>query len=113
MRLAVNDKRRSPKWAAKRRAHLQLNPACALCGCVIRKRLNVHHIEPFHLRPDLELVDENLLTLCEKSDAPLVRGLNCHEWVGHSGNWSAINPRVRQWCTKFGPVIAQSRRESK
>lgn len=100
---------RSPKWAAKRRDFIRRNPRCALCGCQIRERLNVHHVEPFHLRPDLELVDSNLETLCEESDAPLTLGLNCHQWVGHLGNWESINPRVRQFIRKFAPIIAESR----
>lgn len=101
---------RSPKWAAKRREFIRRNPCCALCGCRIVRRLNVHHIDPFHLAPEKELVDSNLITLCEKSDAPLTKGLNCHQWAGHLGNWESVNPRIRQLCKKFAPIIAESRR---
>lgn len=101
--------KRSPKWTAVRRAHLKREPVCQLCGCKIMARLNVHHVNPFHLAPALELVESNLITLCEDSDAPLTRGLNCHQWAGHLGNWEAVNPRVRQLVKKFAPIIAESR----
>lgn len=72
---------RSPDWATVRRKHLDKNPKCAACGG--SQQLEVHHLLPFHLYPELELVPENLLTLCER------RG--CHLRIGHSFNWSAYN----------------------
>jgi hypothetical protein len=49
----------------------------------------VHHIRPFHLHPELELEQDNLITLCEK------RAHDCHFQVGHFMNWSWFNPDVR------------------
>jgi 5-methylcytosine-specific restriction protein A len=77
---------RSVRWPAVRRAHLKAHPTCAACGG--RARLNVHHLRPFHLYPELELDPENLLTLCEGG----VAATNCHLLFGHGGNWSRYNP---------------------
>jgi 5-methylcytosine-specific restriction protein A len=55
------------------------------------KKLEVHHIVPFHINPSLELDMTNLVTLCEcKED-----GINCHLFVGHLGNYRSYNPEVR------------------
>jgi hypothetical protein len=54
------------------------------------KKLEVHHIKPFHLHPELELEPKNLITLCEnKSD-----GVNCHLLFGHLGSFRSFNVRV-------------------
>lgn len=55
---------RSSKWAAVRYTHLQSYPVCEVCGTA--DDLHVHHIEPFHLKPELELHPANLITLCAK-----------------------------------------------
>lgn len=76
---------RSPRWRAIREAHLLGHPACSACG---RDRsVEVHHLKPFHLRPELELDPANLLTLCSSGPA----GANCHLLVGHAGDWSGWN----------------------
>jgi hypothetical protein len=91
------DKRRSSKWPAVRRAWLLEHPTCDLCGG--DRNLEVHHVEPFHQRPDLELQPSNLLTLCE--DSGRVKGLNCHLVAGHLGSWQSINPYVRRVCRQL------------
>lgn len=73
---------RSGRWPAVRAAHLRKSPACVACGA--RQQIEIHHIEAYHLRPELELVDENLITLCH----------NHHLELGHGGDWKLINPRV-------------------
>lgn len=78
--------RRSPHWSHVRKEHLSLQPSCQMCGTT--DRLQVHHIRPFHLHPELELVQSNLITLCEK------RGHDCHFVAGHFHNWRAFNPDV-------------------
>jgi len=74
---------RSPRWPSVRAAHLKANPACAACGS--RDALEVHHIQPFHLRPELELVPQNLLTLCADP---------CHLVHGHLMAWARFCPTV-------------------
>jgi Protein of unknown function (DUF1353)/HNH endonuclease len=78
---------RSARWAAVRRAHLQLEPWCRYCGGITD--LEVHHVKPFRTNPELELVGSNLITLCED---PVKR---CHLMQGHLGNWFDINPDIR------------------
>jgi 5-methylcytosine-specific restriction endonuclease McrA len=74
---------RSGSWATVRRKHLQGEPQCAACGR--SKDLEVHHIQPYHLRPELELDAANLITMCR----------DCHLSVGHAYDWKAYRPDVR------------------
>jgi len=85
--------KRSPRWRTVRREHLKQNPNCACCGGT--KSVEVHHIVPFHLAPDMELEPGNLLTLCEAKKY----GINCHQLVGHLGNYRRWNPAVRSDAT--------------
>jgi 5-methylcytosine-specific restriction protein A len=77
---------RSHEWPKVRAEHLIKEPVCQVCGN--KEHLNVHHKKPFHLFPTLELIDTNLITLCE---GPAV---NCHFFIGHLREWSAYNPDV-------------------
>lgn len=81
---------RSKKWPGVRKKFLKSNPTCACCGG--QSNLNVHHIKPFHLFPELELEPTNLITLCETNS----RGINCHLLLGHLGNYKNINPYIHQ-----------------
>lgn len=78
-------KKRSKYWPKVRKRFLLNNNRCACCG---RKNgLEVHHIKPFHLNPELELDYNNLITLCGKS---------CHLLIGHLRNWKAYNDTVKE-----------------
>lgn len=79
--------RRSPQWPHARAEHLKLFPYCAVCGGTVK--LNVHHIKPFHLHPELELDPTNFITLCEAR-----KWVNCHLLFGHLGSFKAVNPYV-------------------
>lgn len=79
---------RSPHWPSARKRHLELHPTCAVCGG--KEKLDVHHIKPFHLHPDLELDPNNLVTLCEANKG----GVNCHLHFGHLGNFKSFNVSV-------------------
>lgn len=81
------EKARSQHWQSVRDAFLKAHPTCAACGG--RSLLQVHHVEPFHLHPELELDPGNLITLCMST-------LECHENLGHGGNWRARVPAVRE-----------------
>lgn len=102
----THDIKRSSQWSTKRAAHLKSNPYCAACDppkgwrkllhhgqqLIGLKPVQVHHIFPFHTcivldRPDLELDDRNLITLCES-------GENHHILVGHLGDFKSYNPDV-------------------
>lgn len=75
---------RSPKWRTVRNAFLR-GKRCAVCGG--RRSLIAHHEVPFHIAPDLELVESNLVPLCEAKRF----GINCHLLIGHVGNWRRFN----------------------
>ena len=76
--------KRSPLWRKVEKEHLKNHPMCECCTST--KKLNVHHIRPFHLHPELELDPTNLITLCMDND--------CHLYVGHLDNFRAYNPNV-------------------
>ena len=83
---------RSSEWVQVRSDFVRKHPRCEACGSGYN--LNVHHIEPFHQRPDLELVEDNLITLCREH----------HFRIGHDPDgkglrkpsWLESNPNVRQ-----------------
>ncbi len=85
--LPAAEERRSGKWAAMEKAHLAAYPTCAVCGG--KEHLNVHHIRPYHLYPELELDPDNLITLCEGSTC------NCHLFFGHLGDFKSYNLNIK------------------
>ena len=76
---------RSSLWPRVRDAHLKEHPFCASCGHA--KRLQVHHIVPFHENPALELDPANLVTLCMGTH-------ECHLRIGHGFSFRFFNPKV-------------------
>ena len=89
--------KRSSQWPKVRAEHLKNHPACLVTGST--KELEVHHIFPVHLFPELELSPENLVTL---SEGPTT---NFHFLVGHLLDWRAYNPNVledaKEWFRKL------------
>ena len=76
--------KRSREWPRVRKQHLLEHPTCERCGG--RKGLEIHHIKPFHLEPELELAPENLATLCER--------MKCHFIFGHLYDWKSYNSEL-------------------
>lgn len=76
---------RSPKWAALSKRFLK-GKCCSVCGR--SENVVAHHKLPFHLHPELELDETNLIPLCEG------RTVNCHLAVGHLFNFCSYNPTV-------------------
>ena len=85
---------RSSEWPAVAHAHLAREPGCMVCGHQ-GQGLQVHHIKPFHLYPELELDPHNLITLCE------IRGRDHHLLIGHLDDWESYNPQVRTDVKKY------------
>lgn len=85
---APKGKKRSSKWRKVRKAFLKKHPLCEVCWS--HKKVEVHHIIPFHVDPSLELEEHNLVTLCENKKY----GVNCHLLVGHLGNYRKYNESV-------------------
>ena len=75
---------RSSHWRIVRKEHLAQFPTCQACGA--KWLLNVHHMRPFHLHPELELDLANLITLCMVNE--------CHLLIGHGDDFKAYNPDV-------------------
>jgi len=80
---------RSPRWAGVRAEYIKMNPNCFACSS--RDKLEVHHIKPFHSNPELELSQDNLVTLCRY----------CHLVLGHLKYFELENPLVIEWCNTF------------
>ena len=76
---------RSPKWNELRKNTLLHNPGCQACGSITN--LQVHHIQPFHLKPELELESKNLIVLCMGKN-------ECHLLLGHGDNFKKYNPYI-------------------
>ena len=96
--------RRSPHWEAARAKHLRRESVCQACGGT--QKLQVHHKRPFHLHPELELEDSNLITLCEK------RSRDCHFHFGHFFNWSWFNPSVVEDAARFRQEREEARKRA-
>ena len=83
---------RSGQWVQVRNEFVRRHPRCEACGSAYQ--LNVHHVIPFHERPDLELDEGNLITLCREH----------HFRIGHDPDgkgprkpsWLESNPNVRR-----------------
>jgi 5-methylcytosine-specific restriction protein A len=76
---------RSRKWRGLRDVFVR-GQVCAACGGTTL--LDVHHIIPYHLAPELELDDMNFIVLC------MARDRHCHLIFGHGGEFMAYNPHV-------------------
>jgi len=85
-------KKRSPKWDGVRDAFVATHPTCAACGS--NKRLQVHHILPFFMHPELELENSNLIVLCMDSE-------ECHLNIGHGGSYRCYNPMVIEHAKEY------------
>ena len=111
---------RSPKWPAVEKAHLEKQPRCVCCkpGADTKAALQVHHIFPFHYcialgRPDLELDQRNLITLCEDEEGK--PGENHHLLVGHLDDFQSSNLSVVEDAktTFYGIAAAAIRADPK
>lgn len=91
---------RSGQWPTVRKKHLTEHPRCEVCGGTTK--LEVHHVRPFHLHPDLELDQGNLITLCEANHG----GANCHLLFGHLGNFKSFNVDVHEDAAHWAEKIA-------
>jgi 5-methylcytosine-specific restriction endonuclease McrA len=85
---------RSPQWPRVAHEHLSHEPACVVCGHR-GEGLQVHHIKPFHLYPELELDPHNLITLCE------IKGRTHHLLIGHLDDWESYNKHVREDTKRY------------
>lgn len=87
------DYSRSPKWSNVRKEHLINESKCRACGR--KKDLEVHHIIPYHIKPEYELNPNNLITLCS----------NCHLLFGHLMDYKSWNVNVVTDCEQISLKI--------
>ena len=74
---------RHPAWGDLRNTHIAEHTTCLACG---KKGQQVHHGDPVKKSPERELDPTNLYTYCR----------NCHNQVGHFGDFAAHNPEHAQ-----------------
>ncbi len=95
--------KRSSAWRKVRKKHLEKYPKCRVCG--LTTKVEVHHILPFNIAPDLELNSDNLTTLCDNKKY----GINCHLLIGHHGNYTNVNLTYWEdaisWSIKLGKAV--------
>ena len=88
---------RSPSWSSVRKTYITQNPLCAVCGKngTLLKANEVHHKQSYATRPDLELLESNLITGCREH----------HQWFFHFGSWQSINENIEEdvkvWSEKI------------
>jgi 5-methylcytosine-specific restriction endonuclease McrA len=92
---------RSPRWPAARDKYLKKVGKCEACGSTVD--LQVHHVKPFHLHPDLELDPTNFISLCMDTN-------ECHLNIGHGDSFKAYNPNVREDAAKFLTASSDDRK---
>lgn len=102
--MEVHETSRSSKWPKVHDDFLAKHPACAVCGHT-GQGLEVHHILSFRGHPELELDEDNLITLC--GEHPKAR-CKAHYWLGHGGNFKGWNPDVKKDAARMKEVWERS-----
>jgi len=69
-------------WRTLRNEVLRCYPECNMCGT--DSDLEVHHIQPKHIKPHLALSWDNLIVLCR----------DCHLHLGHCNNFKNYNGNI-------------------
>jgi hypothetical protein len=86
-RMRLGGAARSSQWPAFKIEYAKTHlPVCAVCGGTAQ--LNLHHLRPFHVFPELELVESNVVWLCNAKE--------CHIRIGHLSNFQSINPNGKE-----------------
>lgn len=79
------------KMSSVKRQYVKEFCECAICGA--QDNLEVHHVKPVHLYPELACDPSNFITLCDANNN------SCHKWFGHFGNFtSKYNPFIREYA---------------
>ena len=73
-----------------KRAYLKDHIECAICG--YKKKLEVHHVQPVHVSPELSCDQTNFIVLCR----------DCHFTFGHFHNFRTYwNPNIKEFAKKI------------
>ena len=89
-------------WQRCRRDFLRKTGKVCVC-CRSMKKIQVHHVLPRHIRPDLAVNQTNLIALC--------RG--CHLRIGHLGSYFTYNATVERvcWFVGLNSVLKKNKRK--
>ena len=79
---------RSSQWKKVRNDFLARFPDCEACG--VEAEI-VHHILPYHLKPELELDESNFITLCDE----------CHLVLAHLKSFKRFDPDIKEVARLF------------
>jgi len=77
---------RSSQWSRVRKENIK--DYCEMCerkGGLLRS-LELHHVQPFHLKPELELDPTNFITACR----------HCHLYFAHLGSFKSFNIDIKK-----------------
>lgn len=77
---------RSSDWVNIRKQHIKQHPFCIACNSI--RNLEVHHVKPYQIHPELELEPSNLVTLCKTH----------HLVFGHLTDYHSWNENVIEDC---------------
>jgi 5-methylcytosine-specific restriction endonuclease McrA len=75
---------RNFSWQRCRKRFLKKVGKVCVC-CSSKKQIEVHHVLPRHIRPDLAVDMTNLIALCK----------GCHLRIGHLGSYFTYNATIK------------------
>lgn len=101
LREKIKSVRRSPRWDDVRDMYIATHESCAACGSM--EKIQVHHIKPFHIYPELELEESNLIALCMSEN-------ECHLSLGHGGSFRCYNPNIKKDSENFLKSSSEERK---
>lgn len=86
------------QWATRKAllAYRKANPVCEATGNT--SSLQVHHVLPVSIFPELAADPSNFITLCKQA----------HFAVGHGGNWKDFNPHVREMSAMLRAQVVET-----
>jgi len=87
-------------WQKCRKNFLRrVGKVCVCCGS--KKKIQVHHKLPRHIRPDLAVDQTNLIALCR----------DCHFHVGHLNSYFTYNAAVSEvcWFVRHNSILKKNR----
>ena len=89
-------------WQKCRKKFLKKVGKSCVC-CSNKKKIQVHHVLPRHIRPDLAVDMTNLIALCA----------SCHLRIGHLGSYFTYNENIKKvaWMVRHNSVLKYNKRE--
>ena len=91
-------------WQRCRKDFLKkVGKVCVCCNAT--KKIEVHHILPRHIRPDLAVDQTNLIALCK----------DCHFHIGHLNSYFTYNAAVSSvcWFVRHNSILKKNVKEIK